>query len=48
MEADLVIVSAGVRANSLLAKAAGIQINRGVVVNEKMETSLEDIYACGD
>lgn len=46
--ADLVIVSAGVRANTALAKEAGIAINRGIVVNEKMETSAADIYACGD
>ena len=46
--ADLVIVSAGVRANTAIAKKAGIAINRGVVVNEKMETGVPDIYACGD
>lgn len=46
--AELVIVSAGVRANTALAKEAGIEIERAVVVNNRMETNVEDIYACGD
>lgn len=46
--ADLVIVSAGVRANAALAKEAGLEVDRAVVVNSKMESSVEDIYACGD
>lgn len=46
--AELVIISAGVRANTAVADKAGIKIDRSVVVNEKMETSEEDIYACGD
>ncbi|MHB8129757.1 MAG: FAD-dependent oxidoreductase [Mobilitalea sp.] len=46
--ADLVIVSCGIRANSTIAKDAGIEIDRAVVVNERMETSVADIYACGD
>jgi flavorubredoxin/NADPH-dependent 2,4-dienoyl-CoA reductase/sulfur reductase-like enzyme len=48
LKAELVIVSAGVRANTAVAKAAGMQINRGVLVNAKMETSIPGIYACGD
>ena len=46
--ADLVIISAGVRANVGLAKEMGLEIGRAVVVNERMETSLQDVYACGD
>lgn len=46
--AELVIVSAGVRANAALAEKAGIAINRGVVVNDKMETNVPGVYACGD
>jgi len=45
---DMVIFSIGVRANIELAKRCGIKTNRGIVVNEKMETSIHDIYACGD
>lgn len=46
--AQLVIVSAGVRANSALAKGAGVNIDKAILVNERMETNLSDIYACGD
>ena len=46
--AQLVIVSCGVRANVTVAKAAGIETDRAVVVNSRMETSAADVYACGD
>ena len=46
--ADLVIISCGVRPNAVLAKEAGIAVDRGVTVNERMETSVPGIYACGD
>ena len=45
---DMVVFCIGVRANLELAKSCGLTTNRGVVVNEKMETNLPDIYACGD
>lgn len=46
--ADLVIISCGIRANVALANTAGIKTDPAVVVNEKMETNVRDIYACGD
>ena len=46
--AQMVIVSCGVRGNTKLAQNAGIHTERSIVVNEKMETSLADVYACGD
>lgn len=46
--ADVIIVSCGNRANVAPAKAAGVTADRAIVVNERMETSLPDIYACGD
>lgn len=46
--ADLVIVSAGVRANIKLAADAGIETDRAVIVDEKMATNVPDIFACGD
>ncbi len=48
--ADLVIMAAGVRPRTQLAKAAGLEIGkyRGIVVNEYMQTSDPDIYAAGD
>lgn len=46
--ADLVIVSAGVRANTGLAKEIGLKVERGITVNSHMETGLKNVYACGD
>ncbi|NCB41717.1 MAG: NAD(P)/FAD-dependent oxidoreductase [Clostridia bacterium] len=46
--ADLVIVSAGVRANMEIAKDAGIECNRAILINERAETSAKDVFACGD
>lgn len=46
--ADLVIISAGISPNKDLAQSMGLNIGRGIIVNEKMETSIKDIYACGD
>ena len=48
IKADLVIISCGVSPNSAIAKEAGINANRSIIVNEKMETNISDIYACGD
>lgn len=38
----------GVRANTTLIKEIGDEVNRGILVNDRMETSLESIYAAGD
>jgi len=46
--ADMIVISIGVRPNVDLARQCGIQVNRAVVVNERMETSIPGIYACGD
>jgi NAD(P)H-nitrite reductase large subunit len=46
--ADLVILSLGVRANIQLAESAGVQCERGIIVNEKMETNVPGVYAAGD
>jgi NADPH-dependent 2,4-dienoyl-CoA reductase/sulfur reductase-like enzyme/rhodanese-related sulfurtransferase len=50
IEADLVIMAAGVRPRSELARDAGLQISPmgAIVVNERMQTSDPDIYAGGD
>ena len=48
LDADILLVSTGIRSNIELAKETGIECNRGVIVNERMETSVKDIYACGD
>ncbi|SDM76695.1 NAD(P)/FAD-dependent oxidoreductase [Allokutzneria albata] len=48
VEADLVVVGAGVRPRVELARAAGLSIEDGIVVNEYLETSSPGIYAAGD
>lgn len=50
IQADMILVSAGVRPNTELAAAAGIELGvaGAIRVNTRMETNLPDIYACGD
>lgn len=45
---DIVVVSAGVRPNIEIAKAAGIKTDRAIIVDEHMRTNLPDVWACGD
>lgn len=47
---DMVILAVGVRPNTTLAREMGIHLGKfgGIRVNEKMETNLPDVYACGD
>lgn len=48
IKCDTVVVATGVVPGTALAKTAGIETDRGIEVNSKMETSVSDIYACGD
>jgi len=48
LDAGLVVVSAGVRPNLDLAEAVGVDCGRGIVVDERMETSVPGVYAVGD
>ena len=45
---DILVLAVGVRANTELIKDIGGNVNRGIIVNEKMETSIKNIYSAGD
>ncbi|RII25492.1 MAG: NAD(P)/FAD-dependent oxidoreductase [Geobacter sp.] len=45
---DTVIVAIGVRPAAAFLKGSGIEVNRGIVVDNSMATSVKDIYAAGD
>ena len=47
-DTDCVISAAGLVPNVELAKLAGAEVNRGIVVDKQLRTSVEDIYALGD
>ncbi|MHA1266903.1 MAG: NAD(P)/FAD-dependent oxidoreductase [Candidatus Helarchaeota archaeon] len=47
-QADMVIMAIGIKPNIELAQTSGIKVNRGILVNEYMETNIKDIYAAGD
>ncbi len=48
LEADLVIVGVGVRANLDLAVTGGLTINRGLIVDDHLRASAPDVFAAGD
>jgi nitrite reductase (NADH) large subunit len=48
IDADAVIFAAGIRPNVGLAKEAGISVNRGVVVDDHLETGAPDVFAIGE
>ncbi len=48
LKADVVLSAVGLKPRTALATAAGLKVNRGIVVNRHLETSAPDIYALGD
>lgn len=48
VEFDILVLAVGVRAETSLASQAGCEVGRGVVIDEKMQTTVPGIYAAGD
>jgi nitrite reductase (NADH) large subunit len=48
IEADLVVIAAGIRPNVELGRRAGLLVRRGIVVNDYLETSHREIFAVGE
>jgi nitrite reductase (NADH) large subunit len=48
IEADAVIFAAGIRPNVTLAKDAGVPVNRGIVVDDHLQTGAPDVFAIGE
>jgi nitrite reductase (NADH) large subunit len=48
IDASAVIFAAGIRPNIALARDAGVPVNRGIVVDDRLETGVPDIFALGE
>lgn len=48
LEADAIMIQAGIRANIDIAKNSGLATDRGILVGENLQVENEDIYAAGD
>ncbi|QRM31685.1 nitrite reductase large subunit NirB [Microvirga sp. VF16] len=48
LPADIVVMAVGIRPNAVLAKEAGLETNRGVLVGDDMRTSDPDVFAVGE
>ncbi|MHA2289765.1 MAG: FAD-dependent oxidoreductase [Promethearchaeota archaeon] len=47
-ESDIILIQAGIRATVDIAQNSGLETNRGIIVDEYLETSKKDIFAVGD
>lgn len=48
LEADLVVMAVGIRPNTAVAAGSGIEVNRGILVDDFMRTSAPGVYAVGE
>ncbi|PLS83185.1 MAG: nitrite reductase large subunit, partial [Actinobacteria bacterium] len=48
LDANLVVICTGIRPNAGLARRAGLKVNTGIVVDDHLKTSAEDVYAVGE
>lgn len=48
LRADIIVVSAGIRPNVGFLEGSGVNVGRGIIVDEKLRTNIGNIYAAGD
>ncbi|WP_321323480.1 NAD(P)/FAD-dependent oxidoreductase [Thiomicrorhabdus sp.] len=48
IDADLVVMAVGIKPNIAVAKKIGLKTNKGILINDQLETSHKDIYALGE
>jgi nitrite reductase (NADH) large subunit len=48
VDGEMVLISTGIRSRVELAREAGLEVNRGLIVDEQLRTSAADVYAAGD
>ncbi|MGM0875191.1 MAG: nitrite reductase large subunit NirB [Bacillota bacterium] len=48
LEADLVVMAVGIKPNIELAKESGISVNRGIIVNDFLQTDVPHVYSVGE
>ncbi|MBR1764651.1 MAG: NAD(P)/FAD-dependent oxidoreductase [Ruminococcus sp.] len=48
VEFDILVLAVGVRAETDLAAQAGCEVNKGIIIDERMQTTVPDIFAAGD
>ncbi|MCZ4148975.1 nitrite reductase large subunit, partial [Escherichia coli] len=48
LDADFVVMAVGIKPNISVARESGIEVNRGIVVNDYLQTSMENVYSVGE
>ncbi|MNO40017.1 Nitrite reductase [NAD(P)H] [compost metagenome] len=48
LEADFVVMAVGIKPNVTLAKESGISVNRGILVDDYLQTSMQHVYSIGE
>lgn len=48
IEADIVVIATGIKANTDLVDGSGIETDQGILVNDRMQTNFANVYAAGD
>ena len=48
LDVDFVVMAVGIKPNTSVARESGMEVNRGIIVNDYMQTSLKDVYSVGE